>query len=82
MATAFQIKKIHILKTKLELSEARYRELLRSFNAQSSKQLAYGDAVILIDILAQDAIDKDLWVEKMKKYAELKRSGNMATSAQ
>ena len=44
--------------------------------------MAYGDAVILIDILAQDAIDKDLWVEKMKKYAELKRSGNMATSAQ
>lgn len=82
MATAFQIKKIHILKSKLNISDSDYREILFSYNVKSSKDLDYKNAVTLINTLVQDATAQNLWVEPPKKYSKLERVNKMATPPQ
>lgn len=82
MATAFQIKKIHILKSKLKISDSDYREILYSYNVKSSKDMDYLNAAKLIDTLAKDAMAQNLWVELPKKYFQLERTNKMATPAQ
>ena len=82
MATAFQIRKIHILKSKLKISDSDYREILYSYNVKSSKDMDYLNAAKLIDTLAKDAMTQNLWVELPKKYFQLERTNKMATPAQ
>lgn len=82
MATAFQIRKIHILKSKLKISDSDYREILYSYNVKSSKDMDYLNAAKLIDTLAKDAMAQNLWVELPKKYFQLERTNKMATPAQ
>jgi len=82
MATAFQIRKIHILKSKLKISDSDYREILYSYNVKSSKDMDYLNAAKLIDTLAKEAMAQNLWVELPKKYFQLERVNKMATPAQ
>lgn len=60
-----QIKYIHILKNKLNLKDEDYRILLKSkFNKNSSKDLSYNQAEVLIKIL--DRLINDYATEKQK----------------
>lgn len=60
-----QIKYIHILKNKLNLKDEDYRNLLESkFNKNTSKDLSYNQAEILIKIL--DRLINDYATEKQK----------------
>ena len=51
MATTSQIRKIHTLKNALGLDDDLYREMLKSFDVQTSKNLTYTEAIIFIEIL-------------------------------
>ena len=82
MASASQIRKIHILKNVLCLDDDLYREMLMSFDVQSSKDLTYTEAIIFTEILEDKAVALNRWQKKPKKYEELKRSGKMATQSQ
>lgn len=82
MATISQIKKIHSLKNVLGLDDDLYREMLMSFDVQSSKNLTYTEAVILIEILEDKAVAVNRWTKQPKKYEDLNRSSKMATNAQ
>ena len=60
-----QIKYIHILKNKLNLKDEDYRILLKSkFNKNSSKDLSYNQAEVLIKIL--NRLINDYATEKQK----------------
>ena len=48
MATNSQIKKIHTLKNVLGIDDDLYRELLCEYGVSSSKDLAYKDAIMLL----------------------------------
>ena len=48
MATTSQIRKIHTLKNALGLDDDLYREMLKSFDVQTSKNLTYTEAIILL----------------------------------
>lgn len=82
MITAFQIKKIHTLKTLLGLDDDLYKDMLLSFGVATSKQLTYAEASVLIDILEEKAVAQNLWKIKPKKYEDLNRSKRMATQSQ
>ena len=82
MATSSQIRKIHTLKNFIGLDDDLYREMLKSFDVQSSKNLTDTEAGIFIEILEAKAEMFENWVKKTKKYADLYRDGNMATQAQ
>lgn len=82
MATISQIKKIHSLKNVLGLDDDLYREMLMSFDVQSSKNLTYTEASILIEILEEKAVAVNRWTKQPKKYEDLNRSNKMATNAQ
>ena len=82
MASSFQIKKIHTLKNLLGIEDDLYIDMLMSFGVQSSKNLTFTEANILLGILEEKAVALNLWVKQKKKYEELKRSGDMATDAQ
>ena len=81
MATKSQIKKIHTLKNVLTLEDEVYREMLMSYNVQSSKNLSYFDAVLFIRALEDKAVSLNLWQKQPLKYANLSRD-DMATPAQ
>lgn len=66
MITAFQIKKIHTLKTLLGLDDDLYKDMLLSFGVATSKQLTYAEASVLIDILEEKAVAQNLWKIKPK----------------
>ena len=51
MATFSQIKRIHTIKNALGLDDDLYRDMLASFDVQSSKDLTETEANILIEIL-------------------------------
>lgn len=81
MITASQIRKIHTLKHIIGLDDDSYFELLFSFNVQSSKNLTYADAVIVIETLEKQALALNRWEKYPLKYEQLERN-NMATPAQ
>lgn len=82
MATASQIRKIHILKNILGLDEDLYQDMLMSFGVGTSKNLTYTEAIIFIDILEDKAVENSLWTKQPKKYEELKRNSRMASDSQ
>ncbi len=55
--SAKQIQIIHIAKGKLGLDDSQYRELLRAYDARSSKDLTYEGASALIDELKRLGFD-------------------------
>ena len=82
MVSSFQIKKIHTLKNLLSIDNDLYIDMLMSFGVQSSKNLTFTEANILLEILEEKAVAQNLWVKQPKKYELLKRNENMASSAQ
>lgn len=82
MATSFQIKKIHTLKNILSIDDDLYREMLLTFNVNTSKKLDFTNASKFIEILEEKAIAINKWTKQPKKYAGLNRSDNMASDAQ
>lgn len=82
MVSSFQIKKIHTLKNLLNIDNDLYIDMLMSFGVQSSKNLTFTEANILLEILEEKAVAQNLWVKQPKKYESLKRNENMASSAQ
>lgn len=82
MVSSFQIKKIHTLKNLLSIDNDLYIDMLMSFGVQSSKNLTFTEANILLKILEEKAVAQNLWVKQPKKYESLKRNENMASSAQ
>ncbi len=82
MVSSFQIKKIHTLKNLLSINNDLYIDMLMSFGVQSSKNLTFTEANILLEILEEKAVAQNLWVKQPKKYESLKRNENMASSAQ
>ena len=82
MVSSFQIKKIHTLKNLLSIDNDLYIDMLMSFGVQSSKNLTFTEANILLEILEEKAVAQNLWVKQPKKYESLKRNENMASSEQ
>lgn len=82
MITTSQIKRIHTLKALIGLDNDLYKDILMSFGVQSSKNLTYTEADILLEILEEKAIKQKLWFKPLKKYENLNRSNNMATQSQ
>lgn len=82
MITATQIRKIHTLKNIVGIDDDLYREMLMSFDVQSSKNLTYTEAAIFIEILEEKAIALNRWQKQTKKYSDLSRDIDMATPAQ
>lgn len=82
MATHSQIRKIHALKNILGLDDDLYRDMLMSFDVQSSTSLTYAEAAIFVEILAEKATKLGLWITAPKKYENLKRDPSMATELQ
>lgn len=80
--TKFQIRKIHTLKNLLGIDDNTYRNMLRSFDVTTSKNLTYTEAKILLEILEDNAIKANLWVKQPLKYDDPKRAASMATGAQ
>lgn len=78
MVTTFQIKKIHTLKNLIGMGDDLYREILKSFDVQTSKNLTFTEASIVIENLEERAIALNKWVKQSKKYAGLNRTNNMA----
>ena len=82
MATVYQIKKIHALKSVVGLDDDLYRDMLMSFDVQTSKDLTFTEAKILVEILEEKAIAMNKWVKQPPKYSDLTRTDKMATQAQ
>ncbi len=82
MITATQIRKIHTLKNIIGLDDDLYREMLMSFDVQTSKNLTYTEAAIFIEILEEKAVALNRWEKQPKKYSDLARDTDMATPAQ
>lgn len=80
--TKFQIRKIHTLKNLLGIDDNTYRDMLRSFDVSSSKNLTYTEAKILLEILEDNAEKANLWVKRGMKYDDPARASFMATGAQ
>jgi len=80
MVTSVQIKQIHTLKSILGLDDELYRDMLASFDVQTSKNLTNTEAEILVDILQE----KVNWMrkKKYKKYMDLDDREDMATPSQ
>lgn len=82
MATTSQIRKIHALKNVIGLDDDLYREMLMSFDVQSSKNLTYTEAIIFTEILEEKATALNRWQKQPKKYEGLYRGEKMASDAQ
>ncbi len=88
MATRWQVKMIHTLKSKLGISEGDYRVVLEKYGVKSSKALSYGKANHLIDRLAEEGEKMGVWKRKYpnrrrrQKYNDLAGREDMATPAQ
>jgi hypothetical protein len=82
MASTSQIIKIHTLKNILGIDNDLYLELLKPFNAVSSKTLTYKQANELLERLETDAEALGKWKRLPKKYDDLIRCEEMATPAQ
>ena len=82
MATTSQIRKIHTIKSRLGLDEDLYREMLMSFGVCTSKDLTFTEAAVLLDILENKAVERNLWKKQPKKYEDMDRRDKMATPPQ
>lgn len=82
MATAFQIKKIHTLKSLLGIDEDLYRQMLSEFSVESSKKLSYEEAAVFIDLLENNAESLGIWKIKPKKYEGMNRSNSLVSESQ
>ncbi|MBP7527557.1 MAG: regulatory protein GemA [Syntrophorhabdaceae bacterium] len=83
--TKEQIRKIHTLKSALDLPDDVYRKGLEDmFCVETSKVLTARQAVYLIDVLEMEGITNGVWSrrEYRDKYNELGRRPDMATPAQ
>ncbi len=82
MITKLQIKKIHTLKNVLKMDDDAYNDMLFDFGVETSKDLPFAAAQILIEILEAKAIEMNCWKVKPTKYIDLKRDEKMASPAQ
>ena len=83
LANKAQIKKIHTLKSKLQLREEVYRDMLANYGVDSSTRLKIGQATDFIQTLSHQAEKQGVWTTKKKKYDHLwNRNKNMASPAQ
>lgn len=80
--TKFQIRKIHTLKNLLGIDDNTYRNMLRSFDVTTSKNLTYTEAKIILEILEDNAIKANLWIKRPLKYDDPSRTSYMANGAQ
>lgn len=80
--TKFQIRKIHTLKNLLGIDDNTYRNMLRSFDVTTSKNLTYTEAKIILEILEDNAIKANLWIKRPLKYDVPSRTSYMANGAQ
>lgn len=66
----WQIKKLHTLYSALGLTEEEYRlTLFANFNTDSTKNLTYAEAALLIEHLEEMALEKGVWVKYPGKSA-------------
>ena len=82
MATKSQIKRIHMLKSRLCIDESTYREMLSSYGVSSSKDLTWQQADKLLKTLEDDAVALDLWKKKPLKFEDCANREDMATPSQ
>ena len=82
MATKSQIKRIHMLKSRLGIDESTYREMLSGYGVSSSKDLNFENAAKLLKILEDDAVTLALWKKIPLKYEDCADRKNMATPSQ
>jgi len=83
--TKDQIRKIHTLKTALDLPDDVYRQGLRDlFCVETSKVLTCRQAKYLLDVLEMEGVMNGVWSrrEYRDKYNELARRSGMAVPAQ
>lgn len=83
--TSKQIKLIHILANKLEMTEERYRSgLLEIFGVSSSKLLTYSQAEGVVQAFQLEAVKRGVWsiFTEQKKFQNLGNRKGMATPAQ
>ncbi len=80
-----QIKRIHVLSSRLELSDATYRKWLRErYGVTSSKDLSFEQAHDFIGVLEYFGVQCGYWEadSNKEKYKELAGRPGMATPAQ
>jgi len=84
--TKRQIKKIHTLKSRLNMSDEEYRLRLSDYWVNTSKNLSYEEAEDLIQRLEREAIQKGVWsrysLRGKMKYEDLGERTGMATPRQ
>lgn len=81
MASKSQIKRIHMLKSRLGIDESTYREMLSGYGVSSSKDLNFKQAAIFLNKLEDNAVALNLWEKMQLKYEDCNRE-NMATPSQ
>jgi hypothetical protein len=82
MVTANQVKKIHTLKSLLNVREETYRRMLGNYNVATSKALSFHQANEFIQLLEHFARKKGLWENYAEKHEKLSCRTGMATPAQ
>lgn len=91
MIDRWQIKMLHVLKSKLQLTEDEYRRRVEDMSVfgRSCKDLTFEEAEMLIALWRGEAIEKGVWKEGRrrpggfkKKYENLGRRPGMGTPAQ
>jgi hypothetical protein len=91
MINRWQVKMLHVLKSKLKLTEEQYRERIEEMSVfgTSCKDLTFEEADELIYQWKAEAIEKGVWQESRrrpggykKKYEHLGKRAGMGTPAQ
>ncbi len=82
--TPGQIKKIHTLKSALGLDDASYRQRLGAFGVESSKDLDFHQASLLLEDWETKAVASGVWEKRplTRQHENLKGRPGMATPAQ
>jgi hypothetical protein len=73
--TPAQIKKLHALKSVLELDDAAYRVALATCGVETSKALSFSGAAELIDDLERKAVSAGRWEKRPRPATENRREG-------
>jgi len=73
--TPAQIKKLHALKTALDLDDAAYRAALATCGVETSKALSFSGAAELIDDFEKKAVSAGLWEKRHRPATESRREG-------
>jgi len=82
MSTPHQIKIIHVMKSKVGLSEDDYRTMLEGFGVTTSKDLSDALAQELIKKIECVGIASGTWNTRKKRWDELDERPGMATPKQ